>query len=60
MFGINASVNYRAYDAAVFLGSEDLQVTPEARPGEFVFRVAPRGAGVLELSRRPLAAPRER
>jgi len=57
VFGINANVNYRAYTAEVFLGEADVTVAPDERPGEFTFRVAPRGAGVLVLTRKPIPAP---
>lgn len=56
VFAINANVNYRAYTAEVFLGKSDVAVTPDERPGEFTFRVAPRGSGVLVLTRRPISA----
>jgi Beta-galactosidase len=54
VYGINTSVNPRAYTADVFLGGEDVTVTPGAKDGEFTFRFAPRGAGVLVLERRPI------
>ena len=56
-FGILANVNYRAYDAEIFSGKDDLAVMPGKRPGELTFRIAPRGAGVLALKRRPIAPP---
>jgi len=57
VFGINASVNYRAYDATVLEG--EIRAIPAKKPGEFFFEVAPRGAGVLKLTRRPIPPPKK-
>ena len=53
-YGINMSVNRRAYETEVWLGGEDLSVVPERRPGENTFTVGPRGAGVFVLTRIPI------
>ena len=53
VFGPDPAHNWRAYDAEVFLGREDLAVTAE-RPGQPVITVAPRGSGVFVLNRRSI------
>lgn len=53
VFGPDPAHNWRAYDAEVFLGTEDLSVETE-RPGQPVITVGPRGSGVFVLSRRSI------
>ncbi len=53
VFGPDPAHNFRAYDADVFLGSDDLKVT-SVSPGEPEITVAPRGAGVFVLTRRSI------
>jgi hypothetical protein len=57
VLGVNAGINAYAYDASVFAGAGDVSMVPPERPGEARFRVAPRGAGVIELQRRPIPPP---
>lgn len=53
VFGPDPAHNFRAYDADVFLGAADCSITAE-RPGEPHIYIAPRGAGVFVLRRRPI------
>jgi len=53
IFGPDASHNFRAYDAEVFLGKNSISVSAE-RPGQPKIVVNPRGCGVVVLTRRKI------